>query len=398
MWRCVRAMSTVVVVATIAGCSYVDSIDSRYNDVNRSAADARNQSILLNIVRASDSAPLNFVAFSRVTTNTAANASAGLPGFALGPPPFPTSVQRDANFSDRTLSGSTSVSNSMDLTVLDSHDFYDALLSPVDLPTLVYFIQQGYSRELLFRLFTDSVRMQARGPGIEITNDPLAKCPMIGGQPRCFNSMIHIAIASGLTAETKIEEQPASGKDKSSHSGSDSKPRKIIYGRFCFDPVLVMRARTQYGPEIFRELLAPPSAHRPQCGGKGWRTQTLNGSTDRLTFLLLSSRYGPIHFQIVTRSTFAIYQFLGKLLAEGTADRLLMERAGLQANEDRRLLDVTNDSSANCFVSTTYKGKFYCVPERATYTKRIFSLLAQLLALKTQTSDLSITPTVRLTQ
>ena len=46
-----------------------------------------------------------------------------------------------------------------------------------------------------------------------------------------------------------------------------------------------------------------------------------------------------------------------------------------------------------------FDGTYYCVPRQgAENTKRIFSLLAQLLALKTQAGDLAITPTVRAIQ
>jgi hypothetical protein len=40
----------------------------------------------------------------------------------------------------------------------------------------------------------------------------------------------------------------------------------------------------------------------------------------------------------------------------------------------------------------------YCVPERATNTERIFSLLSQLIAIQTAATDLSITPVVRVIQ
>jgi hypothetical protein len=46
----------------------------------------------------------------------------------------------------------------------------------------------------------------------------------------------------------------------------------------------------------------------------------------------------------------------------------------------------------------SFEGKSYCVPEKgAESTKRIFSLLGQLLALKTQSGDLNATPVVRVT-
>jgi hypothetical protein len=51
-----------------------------------------------------------------------------------------------------------------------------------------------------------------------------------------------------------------------------------------------------------------------------------------------------------------------------------------------------------CFAHTWFIDGDYCVPETATTTKQIFSLLAQLIAIQTAASDLSITPVVRVIQ
>ena len=60
---------------------------------------------------------------------------------------------------------------------------------------------------------------------------------------------------------------------------------------------------------------------------------------------------------------------------------------------------VPADGQAGCFVHTYFFDGDYCVPEHgSSNTKRIFSLLAELLALKTQASDLAITPAVRIIQ
>ena len=80
----------------LGACSAVDNaIDPRYDDINRSTANARNESILLDIVRASHDAPLNFVAFSRVSGTTSISGGAALPNFLVGPytkPPGTASV------------------------------------------------------------------------------------------------------------------------------------------------------------------------------------------------------------------------------------------------------------------------------------------------------------------
>ena len=55
--------------------------------------------------------------------------------------------------------------------------------------------------------------------------------------------------------------------------------------------------------------------------------------------------------------------------------------------------------SINPFLMETwFNNETYCVPEEAHNTKRIFNLLAQLIAIQTAANDLSITPTVRVIQ
>jgi hypothetical protein len=111
-------------------------------------------------VRASHDEPLNFIAFSKISGQMQAAAGAGLPQFLLGPTPATGSIPspgRDVIFNNTTLNTSTSASNSFDISLLESKDFHNALLRPVGLPTLNYFIRQGYSRQLLFWLFADSV-------------------------------------------------------------------------------------------------------------------------------------------------------------------------------------------------------------------------------------------------
>ncbi len=86
--------------------------------------------------------------------------------------------------------------------MLDSKQFYQALLSPIDLVTLDAFVRQGYSHELLYLLFIDSIRRTIAGRTVEYRNDPRAPCEMAGGQRRCFKDVIDAGVASGLTVET----------------------------------------------------------------------------------------------------------------------------------------------------------------------------------------------------
>src|ERR1700686_4980759 len=85
MFRRVGVLCGALVGCFVGGCAAVDTVHPRYETINQSTERARNESILLNIVRASQDAPLNFVAFSSVSGTSQLNAGAGLPAFLVGP-------------------------------------------------------------------------------------------------------------------------------------------------------------------------------------------------------------------------------------------------------------------------------------------------------------------------
>jgi hypothetical protein len=385
---CKRAWGVIagaLIAALLGACALVDTVDPRYDTINRSAAKARNEGILLNIVRASQNIPLNFITFSKVTGSGLMSTSAGLPDFGVGPPPLVSLVNRQALFSHNVLSGAARVDNTFDITLLETKEFYNGLLGPVDLPTLNFFVRQGYSRELLFWLFTASVRETIAGRTYEYRNDPdpALACDQVRGRRRCFSDMVDVALGTGLTVQTQTQKAPASGKAE-------------VLGRLCFDPVLAQQARRRYPPDVFAQLLSA-SGQRPRCTDP-WPAVRNDGATDLLTFEVLGTPVGVVRFEITTRSTFGIYQFLGRVIATGSMDRIRL-RGHVDENEDPRLVAVGAAAAGGCFVDLFFESGYYCVPRQgAENTKRIFSLLAQLLALKTQPGDLAITPTFRAVQ
>jgi hypothetical protein len=392
-----------LLAATVGACAIIDRPDPRYDTINRAAANARNESILLNIVRASHSVPLNFIAFSRVSGAQSAQANAGLPAFGVGPVPLVTSVQKQLVFGSSVFNANMNVNNSFDISILESKEFYNGLLSPVDLATLNYFSRQGYSRQLLFWLFVESIRETSHGRTYEYRNAPAAalSCDPAFPRPRCFRDVIKDALAGGLTTQTETV-------TKTTNQGRGT---ITVYGRMCHDEVLARRAKQEYG-------LTPLGPLRPRCrdrwirsgpaitlasGGAGAQRQRggdetqVEGSPDTLTFDLVTP-YGLMKYEIVSRSTFGIYQYLGGLLRNQHDMVTLRGRKDLGEPDDIPLLDISSDPSGGCFVDLHFDGQYYCVPkEGAETTKQIFSLLAQLIALRTP-GDLAITPAVRLTQ
>ena len=99
-----RVLLFACIAVLLPQCAMVNgSIDSRFEQINRSSAYARNQSILLNIVRASHNDPLNFVAAARITGSTQAQMGGGLPSFLLGPYPIATGAPFATNLAGNTF-------------------------------------------------------------------------------------------------------------------------------------------------------------------------------------------------------------------------------------------------------------------------------------------------------
>ena len=432
-WRPVAFFVVLLACLPLLGCAFTDgTIDGRYDSINRSTDSARNQAILINIIRASKAEPLNFVAFSKVGGTTSTSMGVGLPSFIVGPDRLPN--QKQVTLGNNTLNGSVSASSNFDIAILENRDFYTALLTPVDDETLNFFERQGYPRELLFWLFADSVRATgANGKAVEFRNEPTPEksCELsVGpsGQPRCFIDYVDAAIYSGFRVETRQIEK--------SVTSSDGKTKLVpkTEARTCFDPVLADRAWQELnaGRRHRRPSLGlggvspicgkwPPSSTKTAGGtrgGGGAGGMSSNDAAPRPDNKLIVGAYGPaarrsaspstgggapvtpssaprIELEISPRSTYGIYQYLGRILAENAMTSVRLDTDG---KDDAQILTIIEGGAGPCFAEADYEGKHYCVPtEGAENTKRIIGLLAQLLALKTPQTDLPFTPTVRVT-
>jgi uncharacterized membrane protein YgcG len=435
----------MLLASLVAACALTDPVDYRYDNIGRSLAVARNEAIFLNIVRASHDYPLAFTTISQVTPSMTNTSSFALPSFLEGPgtisrvsnaaagtiSTFPsTAPGADLIFGNTTASNSTAVSSNFNVATQETSAFYIGFLKPIDLQTLDYFIRQGYSRELLFWLFTDTVELKAGPRILGMQYDPPNDYGCDRTDPRhlCFTDFIRIATAAGLTVEELTQQSvgsaggskgggssggSAGGKDSSGGGGgggSSGKGETTIFARFCFDPVLSRRAQNDMGPQWDAMKHAfDISLAGPKCGSN-WDPvkEAQKPQSDTLNF-----NVGPYQFKITPRSAFGVFEFLGKLmklqrrqqqqeqqsvvfLPPGRED-LLQPPLLFTVHDDPNLITVVPNGTY-CFVHTWFYDGDYCVPEDATTTKHIFSLLAQLIAIQTAASDLSITPIVRVIQ
>src|SRR6202166_2738586 len=114
----------------LVGCAAMDyQLDPRAGVINHQTDNARNNEILLNIVRASYSQPLNFVPISKASGTQSTDLKVGLPTFTFGP--AQTALEKQFQFAgntwDNTLNGS------FDSAPIITHDFYTNMLSPIAL-------------------------------------------------------------------------------------------------------------------------------------------------------------------------------------------------------------------------------------------------------------------------
>jgi hypothetical protein len=467
-----RISMVLFAAGCLAACTEVVDLttESRYAQYNRTTDWAKNEAILLNIIRASEKQPLNFLVYQAYTGTATASATAASPGFIIGP--ARTASQKQFTFSNSTLSVAGSGTGSISVQNLDTQDFYDALLSPVDFTNLYAFQRQGYPRELLFRLFTDFVSLkppqstdpQGRGAYI-IYNEPgdkrcyflnekdihhLYPTGPVGPAQRqiCFEDLVDFALLSGLTSEIRAVAAPSGSDNKQSSSGGGAQPKggnttsnsasssnsqkPATEGRLCFDGALANRARMDYAsahPDMMRFLDAVRMAeYHPVCGGTGphdiWSISSTKGGaaardaasgssslksnasagTNTISVSLTVPTRRPVwdlhlhsqdNVEIGTRSTFSIYNFLGVLM--NNQNDAINELKEPDPNDDPHILTVIKGAAVGCFSSVGFDLGVYCVPiDGAANTKRTFSILSQLLALKTTTGDLQLQPIFRL--
>jgi len=427
MWVRV-SLAGACLVGLLSACAVVDPVDSRYDTVGRSLARARDQAIFLNLVRASHDYPLSFTTVSNVTPSLTNVSQFSLPAFIEGPlfkgatpiaPPY-----TDFLANNNTASNSTSVSTNFSVSTQETSAFYEGFLKPIDLTILDYFIRQGYSHEMLFWLFTDSVEVTIGGAGpFGFRYEPPRDygCPRNIPGSRCFIDFVRLAAATGLTVEEKTLQKAEKGGGGGGGGGGGQgggKPTTTVFTRFCFNPVLAKRAQASMPTEILQRFQLDSNLSatvpQPRCGGP-WNPLSNADTPQPDTFSFNVGRY---HFRITPRSAYGVFEFLGALMkAEREhlaplpgvwvpADRQDVIGSPLLSTVhpslDQKLINVVVvggvGGGGDCFSHTWFYDGDYCVPQEATTTKRIFGLLAQLIAIQTAASDLSITPVVRIIQ
>jgi hypothetical protein len=244
-----------------------------------------------------------------------------------------------------------------------------------------------------------------------------------------FQTLFFLAIGLGLTVEEKTVESASGGNggsansalEKLTSSSGSSKTTTTTYAELCFDPILARQAQaemTEAGNDFRRNeanlVDFKGITFSPQCGGN-WdpRKTSKEPQPDYFPF-----RVNGILFKTRPRSAYGMFKFLGQLirdqqekndpsrsnsvtayLPKGRENEPAEQPKLLTVGHDQNLVEVVRDTAnVSCFVHTWFEDADYCVSDKAETTKTIVSLLAQLIAIQTSATDLSITPLVRIAQ
>ncbi len=403
-----RVIATIILAglcaAAVTSCAIVDSVGLRTNTLNESIADYNGYSILLNIVRASEAEPLNFVAVTQGSPNTSYQGNAAVPTFNLSPYALTT-------YSTPGNSVQATASDALTVQPVDDPGSWQALLTPIDVGTMGFFVKQGYPMEILSWLFIDRIRIVS-GPGRyeELVNDPddpsfyrfttllpnlivdgftveIDRAPPKSGQSPtsriCFKRSVALNAlqeASKLpltTGETVPGAAPRillpagddcsawlAGEQNSAQADSSSKaaaPSSPVY--VYLNPAKLPSPKPQKPPTGSAWYDFPaviPQAVRAVA----WPHQLIPAKLPKGSKL-----------QFSTRSAYAVYLYLGRYLRENIQPKVTY------TTDNDSLLTIVHDRTINCFAQLSYNREHYCVPDEAYNTKRTFAILHQLVGL-----------------
>lgn len=414
-----RLLAVILLAMGLGGCVAFGRVADNAGVIDHSVGQARNNSILLNIVRASRHEPLYFYSISRVSGAGVEDLKISLPAISFGP--HRTASQKNYTIGYNGLSVlDNQQSGSFDVAVLESKNFYEGMLQPLTLDEVGTMLHQGFARELVYRLAVQDITVYGRVPDAQdrlprdpslsrFVNDPTSR------SDNKFEFFLQGAMDHGVVVESyAVPAASPAGADKSSDAAKD-KPAPKVESRLCYDPALVEDDSARDDDRQTRNACGarpPPEPGAPPLPGDleaTWRACTAEANTPLLARVQPPPAAGHNRvcahlnkqvyaIQLDTRSLFGIYAYLGGVLREHATVKLRGLGASVEPRASGPLLEVDENRGEACFARAALD-KTYCIPVTAgDNLKTVFSLLNALQAVKTSPGDLPFTPAIRIEQ
>jgi hypothetical protein len=433
-----RFGSALVATFLAAGCELLDpSLAPRTYSVNQSSDVVLNNAVLLNIVRAGYSEPLNFISIAKYTAGDQLTGTGAVGPFSIAA----LSTHPSRTYGPVSLSGQ--LSNSFDLNTMDNQEFYQGMLQPLDPIALELWFRQGLPRALVFYVLLDSIRISSSDGVYEYKNDPLddqwhdqtthvvepasGNCePRLTGRGsqtnydidhtlwhgvhgedcrfQKFRYLVSLAVKYGIRLEavplpnSKTQQpapKPTAISTPNAVKATTPNGPASATGAQPGAAAQAPKTKTQicYDPAVLRAINEQPKFLRyfTTCG----QNKLSTGNAITLTGI---GTFKDTEF--VMRSGFGIFEYLGRVLVSGSMDGLALgpRQYDVATRNDDKLLTVVQDGGQDCFATASYRGSFYCVPNiGADNTKLIFTMLRAIIATNVSAILLNSTPTIRVT-
>ena len=367
---------------SLAGCVSEGSLSSRAVDYNTAAETARNEMLLLNVLRARDRRPMVFTGLSRITGSVRAETRVGATATVNPAGPEVQAYSPSFGFTD---------SPTFDVAVLDSQEFTRGVMTPVSTEILEYFWDQGYNREVLLYLVVDRVELECGAAGsagpVVLENDPSE--PSFGG----FAALVE-ELADGAAWEFDDFRTERIGPPVDA-----AEARRL--------PTLVqmssspLRLRPQPDGTFQLEKtttkmrLALPGASA--CGGAAVRLFDSRAALEAAAQKAPAAPRG----RVVMRSPQSILHYLGELARPEREVVIRSRRPGQPASERRLFTVQPAGACGGSEVSVRYDGGKWAIPRGtdecdAGRSMQSLAITAQLLSLLQSSKDLPATSTVRI--
>jgi hypothetical protein len=399
--RPVRAWVGICAALVLASCAAVDQFGSRVDDANTNSQDALNRETLLNILRASNRQPLNFIAVTQITGGQTETVNTGLPTITIGP--AQTVAQHQFQVTNSVSSG---VTGGFQSNPLVSTAFQTAMLSPIT-PREAALLLAAHPREPVFYAVLRQITFRQTAPGGHVytftgdtINDTRPDCAelydatppekLIDFRKSCnytlFINYLEVFVLAGLSVEllplppSKAAKPAGGSASGSGDSGSDSKSAPASVGHICFNPTQSSENTPQ--PRCGVLAVAPDSTKKSEAAP-----------------LVSIPGFGEVEVEFGFRSPIGAFNHFGDLLREPSDNMQnyhTIESSQI-IREGELYLNITQGASGPCFSAVSYGGFVYCVPAGSMHTAMLFDILIQLRNMSIQTTDLNSAFTVRLT-
>jgi len=166
----------------LSSCSIADNLAGHSIEYNRQADIIKNETLLVNILRAAYRRSLQFTELSAITGQVSVSASSGFTVPFAGP------------IASYIANPSITVQNSPSyrVSVLNSKEFTQGILAPIPMQTVAYYILTGFPKTALLTLLVSEIEYGSPGATHRVLNLP---------NNEKFTKLLHALIRLGLNAE-----------------------------------------------------------------------------------------------------------------------------------------------------------------------------------------------------